>query len=223
MPKLEPMQQPVARTGGRRARAMRVSSSLAEINVVPMIDVMLVLLVIFMVAAPMMQQGFEIQLPKSTQNRALKTQPITVTVPISFRKDQRVQLNTEAVRLDVVARADPAGTVGPRVAGRGTFRGRPDYVSGTDCGDGPAHAGRRQQRQHADATARGTHAMTATMSIGRPRADGAGPDDCLVARGPRGRGDGPVPDAARLADQPAGAAEVDDRQPRARPARRRAA
>jgi hypothetical protein len=45
MPKLEPMQQPVARTGGRRARAMRVSTSLAEINVVPLIDVMLVLLV----------------------------------------------------------------------------------------------------------------------------------------------------------------------------------
>ena len=102
MPKLEPMQQPVGRTGGRRARAMRVSSSLAEINVVPMIDVMLVLLVIFMVAAPMMEQGFEIQLPKSSQNRALKTQPVTVAVPISFRKDRRVQLNGAAVSLDLL-------------------------------------------------------------------------------------------------------------------------
>lgn len=102
MPKLEPMQQPMGRMGGRRARAMRVSTSLAEINVVPLIDVMLVLLVIFMVAAPMMKQGFEVQLPKSTQNRAIKTQPINVTVPISFRKDRRVQLNAESVGFDVL-------------------------------------------------------------------------------------------------------------------------
>jgi biopolymer transport protein ExbD len=58
MPKLEPMANSVGRSGHRRARAARVSSSLAEINVVPLVDVMLVLLVIFMVAAPMMQRDF---------------------------------------------------------------------------------------------------------------------------------------------------------------------
>ena len=103
MPKLEPMQQPVARTGGRRARAMRISTSLAEINVVPLIDVMLVLLVVFMVAAPMMKQGFPIQLPKSSKSTPIKTQPLTVTVPISFRKDNRVQLNANPVGLDVLS------------------------------------------------------------------------------------------------------------------------
>ena len=46
-----------------------MSTSLAEINVVPLVDVMLVLLVIFMVAAPMMQQGFPVDLPQSRQSR----------------------------------------------------------------------------------------------------------------------------------------------------------
>ena len=40
--------------GGRRGRSHRVSTSLSEINVVPLVDVMLVLLIIFMVTAPMM-------------------------------------------------------------------------------------------------------------------------------------------------------------------------
>jgi biopolymer transport protein ExbD len=96
------MQQPPSRMGGRRARVMKVSTSLAEINVVPMIDVMLVLLVIFMVAAPMMQQGFPIQLPQSRTAKAI-SEPVTITVPISFRKDKRVRLGEEAVGIDVLA------------------------------------------------------------------------------------------------------------------------
>ena len=45
--------------GGRLTRARRVSATLAEINVIPLVDVMLVLLIIFMVAAPMLQRGVE--------------------------------------------------------------------------------------------------------------------------------------------------------------------
>ncbi len=48
-------------TGSSRNR-----SSMSEINVTPLVDVMLVLLIIFMVTAPMMQQGIEIDLPETT-------------------------------------------------------------------------------------------------------------------------------------------------------------
>jgi biopolymer transport protein TolR len=101
MPKIEETQQIPGRHA-RRARSLRVSSSLSEINVVPLIDVMLVLLVIFMVTAPMMQQGFGIQLPQSSRSTAIAA-PLTISVPLSFRDDARVRLDDEAVPLDVVA------------------------------------------------------------------------------------------------------------------------
>ena len=101
MPKLEELQQTPGRHA-RRARSLRVSTTLAEINVVPLVDVMLVLLVIFMVTAPMMQQGFKVQLPRSTRSTAVSA-PLTVTVPLSFRQDRRVQVGDEAVRLDFLA------------------------------------------------------------------------------------------------------------------------
>jgi biopolymer transport protein ExbD len=98
MPKVEALSNAPGRQGGRRARSARVSSSLAEINVVPLVDVMLVLLVIFMVAAPMMQQGFPVKLPQSKRSTAVNA-PVTVTVPIQFRRDHRVQVGNDFVSL----------------------------------------------------------------------------------------------------------------------------
>jgi biopolymer transport protein TolR len=89
-------------TGRRRGR--RVSTSLSEINVVPLVDVMLVLLIIFMVAAPMMQKGVEVNLPVSRRADKLSTaQPLYVTVPTSYRGDRRVQIGEEWVPVDVLA------------------------------------------------------------------------------------------------------------------------
>jgi len=66
--------------GGRRGRRSK-SKPMSEINVTPMVDVMLVLLIIFMVAAPLMTVGVPIDLPK-TQAKQLNTEqkPITVSV-----------------------------------------------------------------------------------------------------------------------------------------------
>jgi len=98
MPKLEPIPSANGRMGGRRGRAARVSTSLAEINVVPLVDVMLVLLVIFMVAAPMMKQGFPVRLPEAKKAQPING-PVTVTVPAAFRKDHRVQIDGTWVTL----------------------------------------------------------------------------------------------------------------------------
>ena len=56
-------------------------TAFSEINVTPFVDVMLVLLVIFMVTAPMMQQGVDVDLPKTTtQNIRLHEEPLILSV-----------------------------------------------------------------------------------------------------------------------------------------------
>jgi biopolymer transport protein ExbD len=90
-------------SGGRRGRGSRVSSSLSEINVVPLVDVMLVLLIIFMVTAPMMQQGLAVNLPQAARATPVTAQPIYVTVPADFARTQRVQIDKESVPIEFLA------------------------------------------------------------------------------------------------------------------------
>jgi biopolymer transport protein TolR len=70
----------------------KTQTALSEINVTPLVDVMLVLLIIFMISAPLMQQGVSIDLPK--------TQPVTLTetpeqVRLFLMKDQTLQLDDQ--------------------------------------------------------------------------------------------------------------------------------
>ena len=92
--------------GGHSRRARRTTTALAEINVVPLVDVMLVLLIIFMVTAPMMQRGVEINLPVARRGAPITAEPIYVTLPVSYRKDRRVLIGPmgkeESVSIDVL-------------------------------------------------------------------------------------------------------------------------
>lgn len=74
------------------------SQPLSEINITPFVDVMLVLLIIFMVAAPLMESGIAVQLPK-TSAKALPTKredPVVVTI----RKDQKFFIGKNQVEKD---------------------------------------------------------------------------------------------------------------------------
>ncbi len=70
------------RTGGRRGRRKGKAAKMSEINVTPFVDVMLVLLIIFMVAAPLLTVGVPVELPQ-TAAQALEVEqeePLTITL-----------------------------------------------------------------------------------------------------------------------------------------------
>ena len=89
--------------GSRLGRGRRVSSTLAEINIIPLVDVMLVLLIIFMVAAPMLQRGVEVNLPIASRSQEMASEQLFVSVPLSYKSDSRVFIGQEAVRVDVLS------------------------------------------------------------------------------------------------------------------------
>ena len=85
-------------SGSKRRRAKR-HQPVSEINVTPFVDVMLVLLIIFMVAAPLLTVGVPIDLPE-TQAKSLpaETQPITISV----REDGKVYIQETEITEDEV-------------------------------------------------------------------------------------------------------------------------
>jgi len=70
------------------------SRLLSDINVVPLVDIMLVMLIIFMVTAPMMQQGVDVELPQTT-SQPMEGQEERLVVTINAK--QEVYLNREKV------------------------------------------------------------------------------------------------------------------------------
>ena len=78
------------------ASSRREGTTIAQINVTPLVDVMLVLLVIFMVTAPIIQQGVQVNLPQATTNAIPGSEaPLIVTVA----KNGKIYLNDNALSL----------------------------------------------------------------------------------------------------------------------------
>jgi biopolymer transport protein TolR len=87
---------------GRSTRGRRASSTLSEINVVPLVDVMLVLLIIFMVTAPMIQRGIDVNLPVARRANTIEGERISVNVPLGFRDNGVLYINDEPVRSEIL-------------------------------------------------------------------------------------------------------------------------
>ena len=98
------------RTGGR-SRGRRRSAPMSEINVTPMVDVMLVLLIIFMVTAPLLTVGVQIDLPK-TKATIIRGQdePLAITIDREgqiYLQETEIDLEGLLPRLDAITGNNP--------------------------------------------------------------------------------------------------------------------
>src|ERR1700761_3924802 len=97
-------------TAGRGGRHGRYRP-LAEINVTPLVDVMLVLLIIFMVTAPLMTSGVSVDLPKTNaQPLNSDSEPLTVSIKADgsiFLQDQGLDLGDLVPKLQSISQNNP--------------------------------------------------------------------------------------------------------------------
>ncbi len=97
------------RKGGRRRRGVPRYGAMADINMTPFIDVMLVLLIIFMVAAPLLATGVAVDLPQTTAGPLnIEQKPVSISVDEKgqiFLLDQPVAIEQLVARLKEAAKA----------------------------------------------------------------------------------------------------------------------
>jgi biopolymer transport protein ExbD/biopolymer transport protein TolR len=77
----------------------RTQSSLSEINITPFVDVVLVLLVMFMVTAPILQSGIEVEVPKTKTVKEITEERLVITID----KDQRVFLGNDPININEIS------------------------------------------------------------------------------------------------------------------------
>lgn len=91
-------------------KTSRERSALSEINVTPFVDVMLVLLVIFMVTAPLLQQGIDVNLPQAKGKDLPPQERITLTIKrdgIIYMNENPVTIHEMAKKLKAISKLNP--------------------------------------------------------------------------------------------------------------------
>jgi biopolymer transport protein TolR len=99
-----------SRSGGQ----FRTQTALAEINITPLVDVVLVLLLIFMLTAPVLQSGVEVAIPKTRSVNQLTEERMVVTIDKDqniFLQDKPININNLTARLKSVGSGPPAKRV----------------------------------------------------------------------------------------------------------------
>ena len=76
----------------------RTQTALADINITPLVDVVLVLLIIFMVTAPVIQSGIDVAVPKTRTVKQITEERLVITI----NKDQRVFLGNDAININEI-------------------------------------------------------------------------------------------------------------------------
>ncbi len=125
-----------------KQRGRRLAPAMSEINVTPFVDVMLVLLVIFMVTAPLLSVSIPVDLPK-TQGKNIQSnkQPLVVTITARseiYLQETKVTTDTLVAKLQAINGADPETRIFVR-GDRGLSYGRIMEVMGALSGAGFKH------------------------------------------------------------------------------------
>ncbi len=79
-------------------RERRTTGSLSQMNVIPLVDVVLVLLIIFMISAPFMYHGIDVNLPQTVSGNDTSARRFVITI----RNDRRIYINKDPVHINLL-------------------------------------------------------------------------------------------------------------------------